>query len=1088
MAVVFRRKVTLILAVLALTALGVTASPLPIRAADAVQPNIVNFQPSLGSLPSEGGTVTLTADLGASATCKLKVTPVIVGLVSSPPCLDATVSQDVLVPANHTVTPITYVFKLQAKNTLGKSVATTSVTVAPLVAPTMSDVSASPSELTPAGGTVDLSALVTGAPVCTIKVSPKVKGLNASPSCVDGHLAEQVAIPANVSTVPVTYVFRLKAKNLVGKSKATLSVMVDAIPAPSISALTVTPSTQPLAGGTVQLQASVSGDPVCTVKVSPPVPGSPFKPVCNGGNLDLPVTLPMNTGLTPIDYTFKVSASNPAAKAKAKITATVLAGDLPSITSFSPSPDSLPGTGGPITLNGALSGASSCKISVTPSISAGPWTPSCADGSLSQQVTIPQNTSVTNPVTYVFKLTGTNVSGKVTTTTQVVVAPISTPVVTAFSSTSPSDILGGPIMLSGSVANATSCSITVNPSIPGAPFGPACESGSLSQPVQLPMNTGSQPVTYTFSLTASALAGDSHVSKTSVTVPAAFPALSFIIPQTLVSPRGYPASISCPTDAFCAAVDLSGSVMVRSGDVWSAPVNVDANQLTDISCVSSTFCKAVDASGGVLTYDGSSWSSPSAISTQNLTSISCATLASCVVGAVDGTMTMWNGTTWSSAQTVSPYSISGVSCPTPTFCKAVDIAGQVISYNGVTWSSPIVVSSDAFETVSCASVTSCIAAGAMSGTSNVYKWSGSSWSTAADLGGQNVITAVSCPSAAMCMAVDDHANAYLDTSGVWSAGQAVEAGGLMSTVSCSSVARCVALSFAGGSYTWASSSPSTWTANGTIDVPSGTLVSISCARPGNCVTVSSDGSSFVWSHGSWSAPVATGLSDVTGVSCTSSTFCLATSLDGTAATFNGTSWTSTAAVPTAPPLDAVSCTSPTYCLAGSAGGDFVAFNGSSWSAPVTTPSQTAAINGISCVTSSFCAAITQGGTVWFWDGSQLTSSKLVFAAGVPGQTISCTQAKFCVVGSRDGRLATWTGGTGWKTFTASTHSIQSISCIPGSVACLALDSVGQVLTTVGGGSWTTPVVADTNGAGVGVACTSAGSCVIIDGVATTRSS
>ena len=1083
MAAVLRHRATLILGLFALLALSIVASPVPTRAAGTVAPNIVNFQTSLGSLPQGGGSVTLTAELDAGATCKLTVSPAISGMASKPSCAGATLQQDVLVPANTTVVPLTYVFTMHAKNAGGKTIATTSVTVAPMFAPTLSDVSASMSELTPAGGTIQLTAQVTGSPVCTIKVSPRLKGIDATPICAGGLLSTQVTIPPNVSTTPVTYVFHLKAKNIVGTARATLSVLVDAIVAPSINGLTVTPSTQPMAGGVVHVQAAVGGGPTCVVKVSPPLPGGPFKPSCISGNLDLPVSLPTNTGLNPVVYKFKVTASNLVGRVKVKTTSTVEAGPLLTISSFDPTEGSISGAGGPVTLAGTLSDASTCKISVTPSISGGPWSSNCAGGSVSQPVTIPQNSSTTKAVTYTFKLTGTNATGSTSAMTQVVEAPLDPSTVTSFtSSASPTDMLGGPVLLSGTVTNALSCAITVSPSIAGAPFGPACASGSLSQQVQLPTNTGSQAITYTFSLTATGLAGASHASTVSVSVPSVFPVLHYIVPQALVMARGYPASLS-----FCAAVDLSGAVMVRSGDVWSSPVNVDTNQLTEISCASSTYCVAVDASGNVVTFDGTSWSPPSSISTQDLTAVSCASPTSCVVGAVDGSVMLWNGTTWSTSQVVSPYSISGVSCPTSTLCKAVDVGGQVMTFTGSSWTAPIVVTSDALTAISCATTTSCIAVGVNSGTNNVFKWSGTAWTAAADLGGQNGITSVSCPTATMCTAVDDHANAYLDASGVWSAGQPVEAGGLLSGVSCSSAARCVALSFAGASYSWAAGSPTTWAADGAVDVPSGTLVAISCATPASCVVLSSDGSAFIRTDGSWSSPMATGLSNPMGVSCTSSTWCLAVSLDGAAATFDGSSWTPTAAVPTTPPLDTVSCTSPTYCLAASAGGDFVSFTGSAWSAPVTTPVQTVAINGVSCVKSTFCAAISQNGTVWFWDGSSLTS-KVVFTASVPGQTISCTRTTFCVAGSRDGRVATWNGGQSWNTVAISNHSIASITCVQRTTSCMALDSIGRVATSTAPGSWSTLGVADTNGVGVAASCSTDATCDIIDAISTTRSS
>ena len=1089
MVVLRRHRVMFTVSALALVALSLVASPLPTRAAGAIAPRVSNFQAVPATLPQQGGSVTLTGALASSATCLLTAAPLIANLVAAPACTSASLDQQVDVPPNLTAVPVTYTFNLKAKNAAGKASGSTSVTVAPLVVPTISDLAASKPEFTPAGGAELLTAHLTGAPSCSIKVSPKIKGFNANPTCSGGLLSQQIAVPANTSTTPVVYIFHVKAKNSVGVATAAVSVTVDALTAPSVGTMTVTPSSVSGAGGVVHLQGPVTGDPTCTVKVTPAVTGSPFKPSCTGGTMDLPITLPANSGLSTVVYTFKISATNSVGKAKGSASASVLAGSLPSVTSFTPTTGALTAAGGPITLSGSLSGASTCSISVTPSISGGPWAPSCSGGTLSQPITIPSNPSTTKAATFTFKLTATNATGSVNSSTQVVVAPLVPSTVTSFTaSPGPSDILGGPVTLSGTVTVATSCSITVSPGIIGAPYNPSCASGSLSQQVQLPINLGAQPVTYTFSLTATGLAGTSHASTVAVVVPAAFPALSYIVPQALITAHGYPSAISCPTATFCAAVDLSGAALVRTSGTWSAPLTVDSSQLTAISCTSSAFCQAVDASGGVIAYNGTTWSAPSAVSTQDLTSISCASPTSCLAGAVDGSIFSWNGTSWSVGQSVSPYSLRAVSCPSPSFCMVVDSAGEAFSFNGTTWSAAATVSQDALSAVSCATTTSCVATGVMTGGSNVFQWNGTTWSSAADLGGLNEVIDVSCPSASTCSAVDDHGNAYVASSGVWSASQTLEAGGLMTAESCDSGTHCVAMSFAGFSYTWTGPSPSSWTPDGRVDVPAGALTSISCGSPTSCVTVSSDGTAFVRSAGGWSAPGMTGLSNPTGVSCTASTFCMAVSLDGTAAIFDGTSWTSTGAVPTTPPLDAVSCTSPTYCLAVSAGGDFVTFNGATWSSPITTPSQTAAINGVSCVTSTFCAAVSQNGTVWFWNGTGLSASKVVFTLSVPGQSIACTKITYCVVGSRDGRVATWTGGAAWTTASVSTHSIPSVACIRGSSACMALDSIGQVSTSVGPATWTAPVIADTNGAAVASACTSSGSCVIIDDDSTTRSS
>ena len=190
---------------LALVALSLVASPLPTRAAGAIAPRVSNFQAVPATLPQQGGAVTLTTALASSATCRLTTAPLIANLGAAPASTSASLDQQVDVPPNLTAVPVTYTFNLKAKNADGKASGSTSVTVAPLIAPTISDLAASKPEFTPAGGAELLTAHLTGTPSCSIKVSPKIKGFNANPTCSGGLLSQQIAVPANTLTKPVVF-------------------------------------------------------------------------------------------------------------------------------------------------------------------------------------------------------------------------------------------------------------------------------------------------------------------------------------------------------------------------------------------------------------------------------------------------------------------------------------------------------------------------------------------------------------------------------------------------------------------------------------------------------------------------------------------------------------------------------------------------------------------------------------------------------------------------------------------------------------------------------------------------------------------
>jgi hypothetical protein len=55
-----------------------------------------------------------------------------------------------------------------------------------------------------------------------------------------------------------------------------------------------------------------------------------------------------------------------------------------------------------------------------------------------------------------------------------------------------------------------------------------------------------------------------------------------------------------------------------------------------------------------------------------------------------------------------------------------------------------------------------------------------------------------------------------------------------------------------------------------------------------------------------------------------------------------------------------------------------------------------------------------------------------------------------------------------------------VGCIPGTRACIALDSSGQIASSVGGTSWSGLTIADPAGGAVGLSCWSSGGCAVLD--------
>lgn len=114
----------------------------------------------------------------------------------------------------------------------------------------------------------------------------------------------------------------------------------------------------------------------------------------------------------------------------------------------------------------------------------------------------------------------------------------------------------------------------------------------------------------------------------------------------------------------------------------------------------------------------------------------------------------------------------------------------------------------------------------------------------------------------------------------------------------------------------------------------------------------------------WSAPVSVDSPFRTGgVSCPTTTFCLAVGSDGRAATFDGHSWGTPAAADSATNplgtigLEAVSCVSASFCMAVDSEGNAVSYDGSSWTAPtaIDSPSN-GGLQSVSCPSANFCVA------------------------------------------------------------------------------------------------------------------------------------
>jgi hypothetical protein len=225
-----------------------------------------------------------------------------------------------------------------------------------------------------------------------------------------------------------------------------------------------------------------------------------------------------------------------------------------------------------------------------------------------------------------------------------------------------------------------------------------------------------------------------------------------------------------------------------------------------------------------------------------------------------------------------------------------------------------------------------------------------------------------------------------------------------------------------------------------------------------------------WTLNNLGIPSGATQAEFNGVSCTSSTFCMAVGYKTVSGdskpyvmAFNGSTWVDTGAVTaTNATLKGVSCPTSTYCVAvGSTGGSALAeiWNGVSWAttSAVAVPAGGSGyqLNGISCLSTTWCLTVgkyvTGSGNRAIasrWNGSLWSAvANLTWAVGTSpiAYGVSCLATTLCyAVGTSSGQpfADVYDGVTPWSTMALSVPAgatggeLRGISCVS-SVHCEA---------------------------------------------------
>ena len=211
----------------------------------------------------------------------------------------------------------------------------------------------------------------------------------------------------------------------------------------------------------------------------------------------------------PIVATVAIVGSSPLAFAAER------AVPAPVVVSFTATPATLTYLGGKVVLAATLNYASSCVLSVTPSVKGLPKSFPCSN-SVMRKISLPINKTAA-AISYSFGLTVRNKTAAIAATPAVVAEPaIPAPVVSAFTASSPSlGSAGGKVVLRAAFQYGKSCALAVTPPLKGFPKTFACSTKVKTSVTLLP-NMTSSALSYSFALSITNKTG--NVAATPVVV------------------------------------------------------------------------------------------------------------------------------------------------------------------------------------------------------------------------------------------------------------------------------------------------------------------------------------------------------------------------------------------------------------------------------------------------------------------------------------------------------------------------------------------------------------------------------------------
>lgn len=566
------------------------------------------------------------------------------------------------------------------------------------------------------------------------------------------------------------------------------------------------------------------------------------------------------------------------------------------------------------------------------------------------------------------------------------------------------------------------------------------------------------------------------------------------------------AAVACPAAATCVAVtDGGGAVEFDPASPAAAtPVSIDSEPLTGLACLSTSECVAIDGEGNAIVFDPAN---PAAATTADVDSGNALTAIACMPGSSPSGFECVAVDSTGSASAFDPGNLGGhvsnaidtglkllgIACPGAGTCVAIDSDDRefVLDVNSSTQNistgTPETIDSpaDQLTALTCPSATLCLAfdnvGQAMSenpqapGTPNVVE---------VDPG--HSISAATCESATQCTAVDSAGNAVSLASGQGSTVTPVAPGATLAGISCPS--QCVSGDGNGHVYTFAASGAG---ATGALIDSLAAYSAVACPSSTQCTAMDNFGDEATFDPANSGPAAATsvdGNADVIyAIACPSVTQCTAVDDLGEAATFDprAPSGATVTTVVTDHPLLAVACPSVTQCTAVDDDRYAATFNPqaptSASYVDLNTPANTSLV-GVSCPSAAQCSVLDGAGDAVTFDPQAPGRPAPTSVLSQPGVAISCPSATECVAVGAEGDRVTFDPQMPSARSTSDVDSAQpaALSC-PSATYCVGLDSAGAAFEfdPRGTGATGTRSVGDPAQL-ADLACPSILRCVVID--------